>query len=90
MCGMFAGLMVEKRMIRFRDGVALGQRVIRMAGAPAICLLVNALLKLPFSAVFLENGSLTAGFARAGRYFCIGVCVFALRPMVFVKREIKH
>ncbi|MBQ9157158.1 MAG: hypothetical protein IJ137_10315 [Eubacterium sp.] len=56
-------------------------------GGIAIYLVLNTLLKLPFSADLLESATFTAYLIRTVRYFIVVFVMIGVYPMVFGKLE---
>ena len=57
--------------------------VLRVVGGLAVFLVLNTLLKLPFSKDFLESGTGAAFAVRAVRYLIVSFGLIGLYPMAF-------
>lgn len=87
----FLGLMIamvftfpfEKRKVNFQDTRNPVAMILRLAGAMAIYVVLNTVLKLPFSKKFLENGTLVSHLVRSARYAIILFAVIGIYPMCF-------
>lgn len=81
--GFFAGMAFESRFVNFestREPLRVGLRAL---GAAVLYFVLNTLLKLPFSAEWLESGVRAALLVRMGRYAVISFILAALYPMCF-------
>lgn len=85
MAGFFLAIPFEERFVSFKETRHPVSCVIRVAVGMGMELGLNALLKLPFSKSFLENGSMGAHLVRTGRYAIIIFIIFAIYPMIFRK-----
>ena len=79
----------EARFVNFKPAEGLLESVIRIAGGTVVYLVLNALLKLPFSKEFLTDGSFAAHMVRFGRYLIIIFVAIAIYPMLFKFIHIK-
>ena len=57
--------------------------VARLLGGLAVYLVVNSLLKMPFSKEFLSDGSTAALMVRCARYAIVAFIDFGVYPMLF-------
>lgn len=73
----------EEKFVNFRETHAPVRVVVRTVVGAVIFLLSASLLKLPFSAEFLEGGSRPALLYRSFRYMVALFVAFGLYPMVF-------
>lgn len=83
MVGMFAGFLFEEHFINFentREPLACAARLI---GGILIFLLLNYLLKLPFSSEFLSSGTGAAHGVRTLRYAITCFVAVGVYPMTF-------
>lgn len=81
--GFFAGMAVESRFVNFestRNPLRVGLRAV---GAAVLYFALNTLLKLPFSAEWLDSGVLAARLVRLGRYTIIAFVLASAYPMLF-------
>jgi hypothetical protein len=69
--------------VNFSDTRNIWAMILRVAGAFAIYLALNTVLKMPFSKEWLNSGELGANLVRAGRYAIILFLVIGIYPMVF-------
>ena len=83
MGGALLGFVFEDRFVKFENTKSLLRMIIRVAGGGLSYLVLNVLMKLPFSSEFLGNGSFAAHMVRTGRYFVIGFALIGLYPMIF-------
>ena len=81
--GFFAGDLFEEKYVRFRNTTCWWKVALRVLGGGALYFALNALLKLPFPAVFLASGTFWAHLVRALRYALILFAVVALYPLLF-------
>ena len=73
----------ENRFVDFKPAEGLPESVVRIAGGTVVYLVLNTLLKLPFSKEFLSDGSFASHMVRTGRYLIIIFAAIALYPMLF-------
>ena len=83
LAGMTAAVPFEKKYVNFSDTRNIWAMILRVAGAFAIYLALNTVLKMPFSKEWLNSGELGANLVRAGRYAIILFLVIGIYPMVF-------
>ncbi|MCI6019315.1 MAG: phosphatase PAP2 family protein [Clostridiales bacterium] len=81
--GFLAALPLEEKYVKFKNTRNPVRLVLRVLGGLALFLILNTVLKLPFSAAFLDDGSYLALLVRSVRYFLIIVIEFAVYPVVF-------
>lgn len=85
--GILTGAMLaeqfEMRRVGFDRAESVPEALMRMAGGLAIFFLLSKLLKLPFSADFLNSGSTPAHIVRSARYLVIMFTELGLYPMLF-------
>lgn len=79
----------ENRFTDFKPAKGVLESLIRIAGGTVVYLVLNTLLKLPFSKEFLGGGSFAAHMVRTGRYLIIIFVAIALYPMLFKFIRIK-
>ena len=86
--GVLAGMTVafpyEKKYVNFRDTRNIWVMIVRVAGALILYLALNTLLKLPFSAEWLNGGTMGANLVRAARYAVILFLLVGIYPKSFV------
>ena len=73
----------EEKYVRFQDTRNIWAMILRVLGALAVYLILNKVLKMPFSTEFLDNGSLGAGLVRTARYGIILFVILGVYPRVF-------
>ena len=83
LCGMVAAFPFEERYVRFQETCDILNMILRLAGAFAVYLVLNTLLKLPFSKAFLNSGDIAALLIRTVRYTVISFVLMGVYPMVF-------
>lgn len=81
--GFFAGMAVEARFVRFESTRDPLRVILRALGAGALYFGLNTLLKLPFSAEWLDSGVPAARLVRLGRYAVIAFLIASVYPMLF-------
>lgn len=90
MIGMNAAFPFEEKYVRFEDTRSPLAMLLRVLGGAAIYLLGNKLLKLPFDAAFLNNGTMGANLIRTGRYALLVFLIAGVFPLCFKRFERKH
>ena len=83
MIGFMGGTLLDDRFVHFENTEKLLFRVLRVLGGLVVYLVLNTLLKLPFSKEFLSDGSIAALVVRFARYAIVSVVAFGVYPMVF-------
>lgn len=73
----------EKKYVNFDNTKSVPRAILRLLGGGALYFGLNTLLKLPFSADFLESGTTAALLVRTARYAIILFTLAALYPFVF-------
>lgn len=81
--GFLIGSAFEEKVVRFEGTRKMGRMILRVAGGLALYLLLNVLLKLPFSGSFLDSGSVASLLVRMARYAIIAFVDFGVYPLVF-------
>ena len=81
--GFCAASLVEEKYVRYETSGSLPRKLLRVIGGGLIFFALNKVLKLPFSAEFLEGGTFAALLVRGVRYALIAFVEFALYPMLF-------
>ena len=81
--GFMGGTLLDDHAVRFENTRKPLFMVTRLLGGLAVYLVVNILLKLPFSKEFLSDGSTAALMARCARYAIIAFVLFGIYPMLF-------
>ena len=92
MGGFFVSVEFEKRFVNFDNTKKPLLCIARIIVGMIVYLLVNSLLKMPFSSDFLESGTLLSNLVRAFRYFIVSFLVIGIYPMLFKyeKRFVKE
>ena len=83
MIGFMGGTLLDDRFVHFENTEKLLFRVLRVLGGLVVYLVLNTLLKMPFSKEFLSDGSTAALVIRFARYAIVSVVAFGVYPMVF-------
>ncbi|WP_026510928.1 phosphatase PAP2 family protein [Butyrivibrio sp. LC3010] len=83
MAGFFPAIEFEKRYVKFEGTKKPLSIVMRFAGGFLIYLVLNMLLKLPFSKEFLESYTMGAFVVRFLRYAIIIFVMFGVYPLAF-------
>lgn len=83
MVGFFAGDLFEERFVKFRNTKVWWKMILRVLGGGAVYFGLNALLKLPLSALTLPAGSFGANLLRAIRYGLLLFACVGVYPLVF-------
>ena len=81
--GMTAAVPFEKKYVNFKDTRNIWAMILRVAGAFAIYVLLNKVLKMPFSKEWLDSGMLGPNLVRTARYAVILFVIIAVYPKVF-------
>ena len=77
------GTLLDDRCVHFEDTRKPLLMVTRMLGGLVVYLVLNTLLKMPFSNEFLSNGSTAALMVRCVRYAIVAFVDFGVYPMLF-------
>ena len=81
--GMTAAVPFEKKYVDFQDTRNPIAMILRVVGAFAIYLVLNKVLKMPFSKEWLDSGELLPNLVRSARYAIILFIVIGIYPKVF-------
>ena len=81
--GMTAAVPFEKKYVDFKDTRNPFAMILRVIGAFAIYLVLNKVLKMPFSKEWLDSGELLPNLVRTARYAIILFLVIGIYPKVF-------
>jgi membrane-associated phospholipid phosphatase len=81
--GFMGGTLLDDRCVHFEDTRKPLLMVARMLGGLVVYLVLNTLLKMPFSNEFLSNGSTAALMVRCVRYAIVAFVDFGVYPMLF-------
>lgn len=83
MAGFYLATEFEERFVNFEETKQLLEILLRMALGFAIYALLNKLLKLPFSSVFLSSDTMASFVVRFFRYAIITFILIGVYPMLF-------
>lgn len=83
MGGFFLAIEFDKRFVNFKNTKKPLYWVTRLFGSLAVYLILNTLLKLPFSHEFLESGTFLAGIVRCLRYIIVSFITAGVYPLLF-------
>lgn len=89
MAGFFLAIPFEERFVKFEGTKSISFSILRILGGIAVYLIINKLLKLPFSKEFLDSSLWTAYAVRTVRYAVVIFCMLAVYPVCF-KIKIKR
>ena len=81
--GFMGGTLFDDRCVHFKDTRKPLFMVTRLLGGLVVYLVVNTVLKLPFSTEFLSEGSTAALMVRCARYAIVAFIDFGVYPMLF-------
>ncbi len=83
MAGFFVGIEFEKRLVGFSETTKPVECIIRLFGGLLIYLVLNTLLKLPFSSEFLDSATTAAYLVRTLRYSIVIFTMIGPYPLLF-------
>lgn len=81
--GFMGGTLLDDYCVHYEDTRKPLFMVTRLLGGLAVYLVLNAVLKMPFSKEFLTDGSTAALLVRCTRYAIIAFVDFGVYPMLF-------
>ncbi len=81
--GFLAGTLLEEKKVKFENTREPLRMILRVVGGFSVFLVLNTLLKLPFSQEFMDSGSYASLLVRCARYAVIAFAEFSLYPMLF-------
>lgn len=81
--GFMGGTLLDDYCVHYEDTRKPLFMVTRLIGGLAVYLVLNAVLKMPFSKEFLSDGSTAALMVRCARYAIIAFVDFGVYPMLF-------
>ena len=81
--GLMGGTLLDDRYVHFENTRKPFWMAARVLGGLAVYLVLNALLKLPFSKEFLSGGGTAALSVRCARYAIIAFVDFGVYPLLF-------
>lgn len=90
MIGFMGGTLLDDRFVHFENTKNPLFMVLRVLGGLVVYLVINTLLKLPFSKEFLSDGSTAALMIRCARYAIVSFVAFGGYPMVFRFEKSMH
>lgn len=73
----------DEKVSQFKNTKNILRIVLRVAFSGAIFLLLNTILKLPFTIEFLEGGTTLAGIVRLIRYMIASFAGFGICPLIY-------
>ena len=83
MIGLIAAIHFEEKFVHFSDTRNVWAMILRVVGAFVIYIVLNKLLKMPFSTEFLTGGTLASLLVRTARYAIIIFVMIGVYPKVF-------
>ncbi len=83
MGGFFLAIEFDRRVVHFKNTKKPLLWATRLIGGLVIYLVLNALLKMPFSHEFLDSGTFLAGIVRCLRYTIVAFMAAGVYPMLF-------
>jgi len=81
--GFMGGTLIDDYYVHFEDTRKPLLMVARLLGGLVVYLVVNKVLKMPFSKEFLSDGSTAALMVRCARYAIVAFIDFGVYPMLF-------
>lgn len=92
MIGFFGGNLFEEKYVRFENTASIIEGIVRVIGGLLVYLILNTVLKLPFSKEFLESATYAAFLVRTIRYSIVVFVMIGLYPICFQypARFLKH
>ena len=81
--GFFLAMEFEKRFVNFEGTAVPIKCALRIVGGGLVYLVFNTVLKLPFSAEFLDSGTFAAFMIRTIRYCIVSFLMLGVYPMTF-------
>ncbi|MBE6004943.1 MAG: phosphatase PAP2 family protein [Lachnospiraceae bacterium] len=90
MLGFMGGTLLDDRFVHFENTKKPLFMVMRVLGGLVVYLVINTLLKLPFSKEFLSDGSTAALMIRCARYAIVSFVAFGGYPMAFRFEKSMH
>ena len=81
--GMTAAVPFERKYVNFQDTRNVWAMILRVVGAFAIYVVLNKVLKMPFSTEWLDSGTLDANLVRSARYAIILFLIVGIYPKCF-------
>ena len=85
--GIVAAIWFEEKFVGYEMTDKLLYKILRMVFGAAIFLVLNVLMKLPFSEEFLESGSKLCYLYRTFRYAVMAFVAMGVYPLLFAKVE---
>ena len=81
--GFMAGMLMDEYYVHFENTRKPISMILRMVGGIAIFVVLNTLLKMPFSQEFLDSRTTAAMMMRCVRYGIISFVEYGIYPMLF-------
>ena len=88
--GFAGGTLLDDRYVHFENTRKPVWMLVRLLGGVAIHLILNTVLKMPFSKEFLACGSTAALLVRFARYAIVTFIEFGIYPMLFRFEQAKE
>ena len=73
----------ERKFVNFENTKNPVRVILRVILGGGFYVVVNSLLKMPFSSEFLDGGTMAAHLVRTGRYAIVIFIVIGVYPMLF-------
>lgn len=83
MAGVILSLIFDEKVVKFENTKRLWECLLRTLGGVVIYLLLNTLLKMPFSKEFLDSGVKAAYIVRTVRYMIVVFVTVGVYPILF-------
>lgn len=77
----------EQRFVNFKPTRKPVCVLLRLVGGLAVYVVLNSLLKLPFSSDFLSSGTMAALLVRLVRYTIVAFFMLGVYPLLFDLKE---
>lgn len=81
--GFFAAFLFEEKYVNFENTKSILNMVIRTIGGIALFVVLDTVLKLPFSNEFLTSGTMASFLVRTLRYAIVSFVLIGVYPMCF-------
>lgn len=73
----------DEKVTKFKNTKSVVRMIARIAFSGFVFLLLNTVLKMPFTTEFLESGTLLAGIVRSIRYAISSFAGFGICPLIY-------
>lgn len=81
--GFMAGTLFEDRYVRFENTRNIFFMILRLAGALLVFVVIDKILRLPFSPEFISSATAASFLVRCVRYAIVAFVSFGVYPMAF-------